>query len=93
MLKVTSRAVAVLKAAKFAEGASGDAGIRLRQGNVGNEGAIAVGFAISTEPVPTDDSFEQDGLRIFVEDKLTEPLDGRTLDLSDETEGVQLIFR
>jgi Fe-S cluster assembly iron-binding protein IscA len=43
--------------------------------------------------VPSDESFEQDGLRFFVEDRLSEPLDGRTLDVRDENEGAKLVLR
>jgi Fe-S cluster assembly iron-binding protein IscA len=96
MLKVSSRAVALLKAAKRAEGASRDAGIRIRHSNSDDSRAreaISIGFAISEEPVPSDEWLEQDGLRIFVEDKLTEPLDGRTLDVRDANEGIEFIFR
>ena len=92
MLKVSSKAVALLKAAKHAEGAPNNAGIRIRHNNLddskGSE-AISIGLAISEEPAASDESFEQDGLRIFVEDKLTEPLDGRILDVSDATDGAK----
>ncbi len=96
MLKVSSRAVALLKAAKRAEGASHEAGIRIRQNDSDvsqAREAITIALAISEEPVPSDESFEQDGLRIFVEDQLREPLDGRTLDVRDATEGVELVLR
>jgi Fe-S cluster assembly iron-binding protein IscA len=94
MLTVTERAAALLKAAKAAEGAADDAGIRIRRGVTANESKISVGFAISDEPDPDDDEeFEQDGLRIFVEDVLVEPLDGRTLDVREAAEGTELVFR
>jgi Fe-S cluster assembly iron-binding protein IscA len=94
MLKVTKKAAAILKAAKAAEGATGGAGIRLRRGAIANDsGNLTVGFAISDEPDPDDEEFEQEGLRIFVEDALVEPLDGRTLDVRDANEGLELVFR
>jgi iron-sulfur cluster assembly protein len=93
MLTVTERAAALLKAAKAAEGAADDAGIRIRRGVTANESNISVGFAISDEPDPDDEEFEQDGLRIFVEDVLVEPLDGRTLDVREAAEGTELVFR
>ncbi len=94
MLTVTNEAVALLKAAKLAEGGSHDAGIRIRRGTISHDpGAIAVGFAISEEPVPGDESFEQDGLRIFVAETLIEPLDGRTLDVREANQGLELVFR
>jgi Fe-S cluster assembly iron-binding protein IscA len=96
MLTVTKKAAALLKAAKAAEGATGDAGIRLRRGAIPNDsGNLLVGFTISDEPDPDDEEFEQEGLRIFVEDALVEPLDGRTLDVCDtnEDEGLELVFR
>jgi Fe-S cluster assembly iron-binding protein IscA len=97
MLTVTKKAAALLKAAKAAEGATGDAGIRLRRGAIppNDSGNLIVGFTISDEPAPDDEEFEQEGLRIFVEEALVEPLDGRTLDVQDanEDEGLELVFR
>ena len=96
MLIVSSRAIALLKDAKRAEGASSNAGIRIRHNNLDDSkasAAISIGIAISEEPVPSDESFEQDGLRFFVEDRLSEPLDGRTLDVRDENEGAKLVLR
>ena len=96
MLTVTKKAAALLKAAKAAEGATGGAGIRLRRGAIANDsGNLTVGFTISDEPAPEDEEFEQEGLRIFVEEALVEPLDGRTLDVQDanEDEGLELVFR
>jgi Fe-S cluster assembly iron-binding protein IscA len=93
MLTVTKKAVELLKAAKTVEGAAEDAGIRIRRGVAANESKISVGIAISDEPDPDDEEFEQDGLRIFVEDVLIEPLDGRTLDVREAAEGTELVFR
>jgi hypothetical protein len=39
-----------------------------------NESKISVGFAVSDEPAPDDEEFEQQGLRIFVEDRARLPL-------------------
>jgi len=94
MVKVTREAAAVLKAAKAAHGATEDAGIRILKGSVpGEPGTLAVGFAITRDPRPDDEEFEQQGLRIFVEDALVEPLDGRTLDVRDDNEGPELVWR
>jgi Fe-S cluster assembly iron-binding protein IscA len=96
MLTVTDKAAAVLKAAKATQGAPSEAGVRIIQGMVSDDSgksALAVGFAISDEPAPDDEELQQDGLRIFIEDTLVEPLDGRTLDVRDSDEGPELIFR
>ena len=95
MLNVTNKAVELLKAVKTAQGASENAGIRIRQGtpNASNNGQVSVGLAIAAEPVANDEAFEQDGLRIFVEDTLIEPLNGRTLDVRDASEGPELVLR
>ena len=94
MLRVTKKAAALLKAAKAAEGATGGAGIRLRRDAVPDEsGKPSVGFTFSNEPDPDDWEFEQQGLRIFVEDELVQPLGDRTLDVRDANDGLQLVFR
>jgi Fe-S cluster assembly iron-binding protein IscA len=94
MLTVTKEAAAFLKVAKVAEGATRGAGVRLRRDALPDEsGKPSVGFTISEEPDPDDWEFEQEGLRIFVEGKLVQPLDGRTLDVRDANEGLQLVFR
>lgn len=93
MLTITRRAAAVLKAAKAAEGATNKAGIRIRAGALPDDSGVSVGFAITEAPDPEDMELEQDGLRIFIEDVLVEPLDGRTLDVRDAADGMELIFR
>jgi Fe-S cluster assembly iron-binding protein IscA len=94
MVTVTKKAAAVLKAAKAAQGATEDAGIRILKGTLpGEPGTLAVGFKITDDPRPDDEEFEQQGLRIFVEDALVEPLDGRTLDVRDANEGPELVWR
>jgi Fe-S cluster assembly iron-binding protein IscA len=92
MLTVTKKAAAFLKVAKA--GATRRAGIRLRRDAIPDEsGHPSVGFTFSDEPDPDDWEFEQQGLRIFVEGVLVQPLDGRTLDVRDANEGLQLVFR
>src|SRR5258708_36326416 len=96
MLTVTKKAAAILKAAKAAQGAADDAGIRIRKGVMPDESdqdGIAVGIAISDRPAPSDQEFEQEGLRIFVEEELVEPLDGRTLDVLDANDEIELVWR
>jgi Fe-S cluster assembly iron-binding protein IscA len=94
MLMVTRKAAAVLKAARSEAGAAGDSGIRIRRGTMPEQpGAVAIGFSIAEAPNPEDEQFEQQGLRFFVEDTLIEPLEGRTLDVREASEGPELIFR
>jgi len=94
MLTVTKKAAAFLKAAKVAEGATRGAGIRIRRDALPDEsGKPSVGFTISEEPEPDDWEFEEEGLRIFVEDQLVQSLDDRILDVRDANEGLQLVFR
>jgi Fe-S cluster assembly iron-binding protein IscA len=93
MLTITKKAAALFRAAKAAEGATNEAGIRIRRGAKPIEAGVAVGFAISNNPDPDDEQFEQQGIRIFVEDALVETLDGCTLDVRDEGNGPELVFR
>jgi Fe-S cluster assembly iron-binding protein IscA len=93
MLTVSDKAVSVLKAAKLTEGAPAEAGIRIQRGTTTEDrGALTLSLAIREDPVPSDESFEQDGLRIFVEDALVEPLDGRTLDVREDGDGPALVL-
>lgn len=88
MLTVTDKAAAVLKAAKTVQGAP--------PGTMPDDSgkpALAAGFAISDNPAPNDEELQQNGLRIFVEDALVEPLQGRTIDVREDDDGPQLIFR
>jgi Fe-S cluster assembly iron-binding protein IscA len=94
MLTVSDKAVSLLKAAKLTEGAPAEAGVRIQRGAASEDrGAVTLSLAIRDSPVPSDESFEQDGLRIFVEDALVEPLDGRTLDVREDNEGPALVLR
>ena len=56
-------------------------------------GKLAVGVAITDDARAARSEFEQEGLRIFVEDALVEPLEGRTLDVRDANEGPELVWR
>jgi Fe-S cluster assembly iron-binding protein IscA len=94
MLTVSDKAVSLLKAAKLTEGAPAEAGVRIQRGATAEDrGAVTLSLAIREAPVPSDESFEQDGLRIFVEDVLVQPLDGRTLDVSEDNGGMELVLR
>jgi Fe-S cluster assembly iron-binding protein IscA len=65
----------------------------IRTGAEPNGSRIAVGFAVREEPDPGDMELEQHGFRIFVQDVLVEPLDGRVLDVREAAEGMELVFR
>ncbi len=94
MLEVTSKAVTLLKAARSAQGAPEEAGIRIRRAaDVRGRDAISIGFEVSQAPQSGDDAFERHGLRFFVENALVKPLDGRTLDVSEGGEMPELVFR
>jgi Fe-S cluster assembly iron-binding protein IscA len=93
MVNVTNKAAAVLKAAKAAQGAAADAGIRIRQKMIANEARTVVGFALTAVPASGDEEFEQDGLRFFIEESLVEPLNGRTLDVIETNQYLELFWR
>jgi Fe-S cluster assembly iron-binding protein IscA len=96
MLTVTNKAASLLKVAKTAEGAPQDAGIRLCLDTGFKAPGVAfveIGLAISDGPKSGDEEFEQDGIRIFVEDRLVEPLEDRTLDVQEGNDRMRLVFR
>ena len=94
MLTVTKEAATLLKAAKAAEGASDDAGIRIQTAIISaRDKTIAIRLAVADEPGPGDQAIEQQGLRIFVEGALIDTLADRTLDVRDAHERVELVFR
>ena len=94
MLKVTNKAVTLLKATARAQGGvSEDAGIRIRLDAASREhGTIRLCFHICDEPETSDAELELDGLRIFVEDGLRQPLEGRTLDVRNEEARPEFVF-
>jgi Fe-S cluster assembly iron-binding protein IscA len=94
MFTVSRKAVSLLKATKRTEGAPPGAGIRIEKANLPEDrGAVTLRLAIQNNPWPSDEFFEQDGLRIFVEHALLEPLDGRTLDVREDRHGPALVVR
>jgi Fe-S cluster assembly iron-binding protein IscA len=96
MLTVTNKGPPFLKIAKTAEGAPPGAGIRIRVGRPPKEPSepfTEIGLAIADGPKSGDEEFEKDGLRIFVEDTLVEPLEDRTLDVQEGNDGMRLVFR
>ncbi len=94
MLKVTDQAAEILKRARDGAGASPEAGLRIRRADSsqGKENEIALALTFRDEPEAEDHTFEQGGLRVFVEDSLVEPLSERTLDIRETDEGAELIF-
>jgi iron-sulfur cluster assembly protein len=94
MLTITKEAAKLLTALKVSDGAPDDAGIRiLSRGVVSGSGEVEMGFTISDDPAPDDEEFEQEGLRIFVEDALVDTLDGSILDVQYASEGPELVWR
>jgi Fe-S cluster assembly iron-binding protein IscA len=94
MLRITQSAVTVLKRVKADNGAEDSAGIRIRRDiSPDDSGMVSIGLAISDSPYPGDEEFEQDGLRIFVENALIDPLNGRTLVARESCEGLELVLR
>jgi len=94
MLTVSNKAVSFLKATKLTMGAPPDVGVRIQRETIDEDrGALGLSLALRENPAPSDQSFEQDGLRIFVEDSLMEPLDGRTLDIREDDDGAAIVLR
>jgi Fe-S cluster assembly iron-binding protein IscA len=97
MFTVTNKAAELLKTAKSTKGIPDQTGIRIKRSVVppasnGQPGAVGVGLAFTDGPEAGDAEMEQDGLRIFIEADLTEPLDGRTLDARDDGNGAELVL-
>jgi Fe-S cluster assembly iron-binding protein IscA len=92
MLKVTSEAAYVLKAAR--EGVTTPtAGLRIKRSDNPNDlwDGFKIGF--QEDPDPTDQIFEQDGLRVFVSADVADALSDRTLDVDATSHGAELVFR
>jgi Fe-S cluster assembly iron-binding protein IscA len=90
MLTVTKKAAALLKIARAQEGAGSAAGVHIL---MPFDSGIPVGFSFGNEPDPGDEEFEQQGIRIFVQNALVESLDGLTLDVHYDNEGPELVLR
>lgn len=94
-MKLTSQAATILKAARTDAGVSPNAGLRIRRADPrqSDESAIALALAFSDAPEPDDETVEHEGLRVFVEQSLIEPLSERTLDVQPTGRGTELVFR
>jgi Fe-S cluster assembly iron-binding protein IscA len=92
VLKVTSEAAYVLKAAR--EGVTTPtAGLRIKRAGNPNDGWDGFRIGFQQDPDPTDLTFEQDGLRVFVAADVAEALSDRTLDVDATSHGAELVFR
>jgi len=93
MLKVTSEAAYILKAAREGAGASPTSGLRIRHSETAEEGSLAIRMGFQEDPEPTDHTVEQDGLRVFVANEVADSLSDRTLDVEATEHGAELLFR
>ena len=92
MLKVTSEAAYVLKAAR--EGVTTPtAGLRIKRSDNPNDPWDGFKIGFQQYPDPTDQIFEQDGLRVFVAADVADALSDRTLDVDATSHGAELVFR
>lgn len=92
MLQLSDTAVAILKEARADVGAPEEAGVRLDSVPNGNEvGKVRIEFA--DDPQPSDEVFEESGLRVFLAPQLVESLSDRTLDAEMTPEGPRLALR
>jgi len=92
MLKVTSEAAYVLKAAR--EGVTTPtAGLRIKRADNPNDGWDGFRIGFQQEPDATDQVFEQDGLRVFVAADVADALSDRVLDVDATSHGAELVFR
>ena len=92
MLKVTSEAADVLKAAR--EGVTTPtAGLRIKRSASPNDPWDGFKIGFQEDPDPTDQIFEQDGLRVFVAADVADALSDRTLDVDATSHGAELVFR
>ena len=92
MLKVTSEAAYVLKAAR--EGVTTPiAGLRIKRSENPNDAWDGFRIGFQQYPDPTDQIFEQDGLRVFVAADVADALSDRTLDVDATSHGAELVFR
>ena len=94
MLKVTSEAATVLKAAKNETGAPSQAGLRIRRADhmPADDNSVAVALAFIDAPEPNDQTLEEDGLRVFVAGDLVDVLDDKTLDVRATEDGAELVL-
>jgi Fe-S cluster assembly iron-binding protein IscA len=92
MLRLSDKAVEILKEARSDVGASEDAGVRLNSVPNGRDiGKVRIEF--TEQPEPGDEVFEESGLRVYLANQLVEPLSERVLDAEMTPEGPHLAFR
>jgi Fe-S cluster assembly iron-binding protein IscA len=94
MLKVTSEAATVLKAAKDETGAPSNAGLRIRRADhlPAGDNSVAVALAFIDDPEPNDQILEEESLRVFIANDLVDVLDNKTLDVRATEDGAELVL-
>lgn len=92
MLQVTEAAAAVVETMRQQAGAPEQAGVRIQltQTDDGQEG---IGLAFREEPEQGDEITEQSGIKVFVQQELTDTLSEATLDARTTEEGTELVVR
>ena len=82
MINVTAKAVQKIKEALAKQGISGGGGLRLGVQGGGCSG-LSYLFRVEAGQRPTDNVYEFDGVRVFVDPKSLVYLDGTTLDYKE----------
>lgn len=91
-MEVTEAAAAVIQALREREGAPDEAGIRI-QAVPGDAGQPTIGMSFESAPDPNDEITEQSGVKVFVEEALTDQLSEAVIDARSTDEGAQLVVR
>lgn len=94
MLQVTESAANVIKAIRERDEVSEEMAVRVQSMGQGDDGRERVGLSWADEPAEGDAVSDQIGVRVFVEDSLTDHLDDAVLDARESEEGgVELVVR
>ena len=89
MINVTARAVERIR--KLLEANHGEGGLRLGLVGGGCSG-LSYKFKLESEPRPTDNVFEFDGVKVFIDPKSYASLEGLTLDYKESLLESQFVF-
>lgn len=91
-MEVTEAAAEVIETLREEAGAPEGVGLRM-VAVAGDDGTQSIGLAFAPEPEEGDQVTEQSGIKVYVQDELSDRLSEAVLDARDTDKGRELVVR